>query len=138
MGISMNSEITKLGDISWLQGWVLYDQDCPFCRAWAQRVEPALSRRGFDLAPLQSPWLQECLDCPLNQPFDEMKVLTRHGQLIGGADALLFLARSIWWAWPLWLIGLLPGIKPLLRLGYRRFAAHRHCRGGACAWVRPS
>lgn len=129
----MNTEITKINDMSWLQGWVLYDHLCPHCCAWARRVEPILSRRGFDLAPLQSPWLSECLDCDLYNTPDEMKVLTRHGRLLGGADALLFLARKIWWAWPFWLFACLPGMRPALRWGYRRMAANRYCHGGSCS-----
>ena len=127
----MNAEITKIKGIDWLQGWVLYDGDCPFCRRWAARFEKTLTRRGFDLAPLQSPWVAECLDLTAPGRWNEMHVLTADGRDYGGADALLFLARRIWWARPLCVFARLPGMKRLCRRGYGWLAARRHCRDGA-------
>ncbi len=116
-----------------MRGWLLYDGGCPFCAGWAARLEKPLTRRGFDLAPLQSPWVRECLDLPLSEPFTEMRLLTVEGRDLGGADALVHLARGIWWAWPLFAVSLLPGVRPLLRAGYRWVARDRHCRGGVCS-----
>src|SRR5262245_40672846 len=119
--------------MQWLRGWVFYDGDCVLCRHWAARFEKILTRRGFDLAPLQAPWAKECLDLDLSQPLVEMRLLTREGRQLGGADALIFLARRIWWAWPLYALAQLPGSRPLLRAVYRWMAARRHCAGARCA-----
>lgn len=134
----MNAELTKLKDIAELRGWLLYDGDCPFCAGWAARLEKVLTRRGFDLAPLQSPWVRECLDLPVTEPFTELRVLTVDGRAFGGADAVVELARTLWWAWPLVAASLLPGARPLLRAGYRWLAARRHCRGQTCDRHQPA
>jgi predicted DCC family thiol-disulfide oxidoreductase YuxK len=125
----VNSEISKLSDADWLTAWVLYDADCPFCRRWAARFEKTLTLRGFDLSPLQSPWVRECFDLPEHELFSRMRVLTREGRDLAGADALLFIARHIWWAWPLYAISKLPAVFPLYRILYDQIASSRsrHC-----------
>ena len=128
----MTSEITKLtnANADWLEGWVLYDADCPLCCRWAARFERTLTLRGFDLAPLQSPWVAECLDLPEAELLLRMRVLARDGRELTGADALVFLSRRIGWAWPLWLAAQLPGVLPLFRRAYDWTARRRHCRQG--------
>jgi lipase maturation factor 1 len=135
---SVNSEITKLNDASWLQGWVLYDGDCALCRRWIRRFEGTLTLRGFDVAPLQAPWVSECLDLPEDELLARMRVLTREGRDLAGADALVFIARTIWWAWPLYAVSGLPGVLKVLRRVYDYVARHRHCRGGSCHYDAPA
>ena len=117
--------------MQWLQGWVLYDQDCPSCRSFVSHFEGVLTRRGFDLAPLQSEWVADCL----NEAVDlrEMRVITAAGENFGGADALVFLARRIWWAWPIYILAQIPGVMPILRRAYAFWADRRHCHGGEVA-----
>ncbi len=134
----MNSEITQLPDTHWLKGWVLYDGDCALCRRWVDRFEAILTRRGFDLAPLQAPWVRECLDLPEADLFAAMRVLTPDGRDFVGADALIFLARHIWWAWPIYALAQFPGARPLLRRAYQLLARHRSCAGGACQYDTPT
>ena len=43
-------------------------------------------------------------------PLEEMRVLTHNGEDLGGADAVIFLARQIWWAWPFYALAHIPGI----------------------------
>jgi lipase maturation factor 1 len=130
----VNSEITKLNDSDWLQGWVLYDGDCALCRRWIRRFERTLTLRGFDLAPLQSPWVSECLGVPAHELLARMRVLTRDGGDLAGADAIVFVARTIWWAWPLYAVSRLPGVLKVLRGVYDWMARHRHCSGGSCQY----
>jgi predicted DCC family thiol-disulfide oxidoreductase YuxK len=127
--ISVNTEITKISDIQWLQGWVLYDETCPSCRGFASRFEGVLTRRGFDLAPLQSAWVADCLNEGVD--LSEMRVITVTGESFGGADALIFLARRIWWAWPIYVLSQVSGVRSLLRRAYAFYAARRHCDCGA-------
>jgi predicted DCC family thiol-disulfide oxidoreductase YuxK len=131
----LNSEISKLNDSEWLRGWILYDADCALCRRWVRRFERTLTLRGFDLAPLQSSWVLECLDVPEHELLARMRVLTRDGRDLAGADAMIFVARTIWWAWPLYAASLLPGGRLWLGLIYDWVARHRHCAGGSCHYV---
>jgi predicted DCC family thiol-disulfide oxidoreductase YuxK len=128
----VNSDISKLCDADWLTGWVLYDAECPFCRRWAARFEKILTLHGFDLSPLQSPWVRECFDLPELELFSRLRVLTRDGRDLTGAEALVFIARHIWWAWPLYPISKLPGFLPLGRILYDRIASSRS-RDCSCA-----
>lgn len=114
------------------KAWVLYDGDCSVCLRFARRFENVLTRHGFALLPLQTPWVRESLGLSDEQLLAEMRLLFPDERVFGGADAVAELARHIWWAWPLWLISRVPGLMPLLRRGYRGFAAHRRCANEAC------
>jgi len=61
-----------------------------------------------------------------------MRLLLADGRSVGGADAVVEIARHVWWAWPLWLVSRFPGMRPVLRAVYRSIAANRHCVGGVC------
>ena len=153
----MNVEWTRIKEFEHLRGWLLYDGECPLCCRWAERLEPILTRRNFDLAPLQSPWVEECLDiapaaharpthksnggdanvgAPIHCAgscaqgrFGEMLLVTRTGDCYAGADAALALARVIGWARPVYLVGRLPGVLPLLRTLYHHLATRRYAVG---------
>jgi hypothetical protein len=58
--------------------------------------------------------------------------LTADGRGIGGAGALVFLARQIWWAWPFAALAQSPLMHKLLHRGYRWIAAHRDCDHITC------
>jgi predicted DCC family thiol-disulfide oxidoreductase YuxK len=113
-------------------GWVLYDGECPLCTGAAARFAPLLQRHRFRLAPLQTPWVRSRLDLAPDAPLTEMKLLAADGSAHGGAEALVQIARRIWWAWPLFAFAHLPGAMNLLRALYRRLAAKRHCLDRAC------
>jgi len=65
-------------------------------------------------------------------PLEEMRVLTSDGRDISGTDAVIFLARQIWWARPFAVLARLPEMHRLLHRGYRWIAAHRGCNHIAC------
>ena len=132
----MNTELTKITGINEIKGWILYDGECPFCQRWVARVENLFTKRGFDFAPLQAPWVSECLGPDVVGTLTEMRVFTMDGRLFGGADAILFLARRVWWAWPLAWGGGLPGVTALVRYLYRWLAKRRYCLSGVCRNVR--
>ncbi len=135
-----------------VRGWVLYDGDCPLCVGAVARFAPLLNRHGFQCAPLPTrfersaglptrreevgftnpPGRRPALRLNPGEPLDEMKLLAGDGQIFGGADALAQIARRIWWAWPLFALAQIPGVKILLRAIYRGVAANRQCVGGAC------
>ena len=62
----------------------------------------------------------------------EMRLLLSDGSVYGGADAIIEIARRIWWGWPVFLFGRLPGGRSAMRAIYRRIAARRRCSSGAC------
>jgi predicted DCC family thiol-disulfide oxidoreductase YuxK len=125
--ISVHTETTEK-----VRGWVLYDADCQVCCRWAGCAHELLARRGWHLAPLQAGWARKKLDLKEGEPMLEMKMLIADGQILGGADALVRITRSIWWAWPLFLLAQIPGCKPVLRAVYRGIARNRYCLGGRC------
>lgn len=122
----MISEITETTDKT--GEWVFYDDRCPFCTAWAHRVQRPLGRLGFRFAALQTPWVRQ----RVGEDWDEVKVMTTDGAVLGGAEAMIHLARRVWWMRPLWVFSRMPGALPLLDCGYRYVAAKRNCLNGAC------
>jgi len=137
--ISAVTETTATHDRQVPANWVLYDGDCSRCSALAHFFRPALRRRGFLIAPLQSLWVPSALAMGPRELLQEMRVFTAHGELYSGADAVVYLARHIAWAWPLWALAQLPGAMPVLGALYRWVAAHRRCRHArnACSTVIP-
>ncbi len=130
--ISLISELTDTKGRRAPAGWIFYDADCPFCVATARRLASVVELRGFGLAPLQDPRAGALLNLSGAELLAEMKLLTPDGRQFGGADALIRLCRAIWWAWPLYALAQVPGMKPLMRSGYRWFAGRRMCVASAC------
>jgi predicted DCC family thiol-disulfide oxidoreductase YuxK len=117
---------------------VCYDGLCNICTSGAGRFGSVLRRRGFALATLQEPWVRQRLGLSADQPLEEMFVLLPDGRRFGGADALLYIARSFWWAWPLRLLTCLPAGKSSLNHAYRWVARHRHRLAGHCSLPEPA
>ena len=132
--ISLTSEFTD-GKGRHARGWVFFDADCVFCTKIARWLAPILQQRGLQLAPLQDPRVGALLGMPREQLLLEMRFLLNDGSQFGGADAVVALAREIWWARPLVWLTKIPGMMDLLRTGYRAIAANRSCNSTACATV---
>jgi predicted DCC family thiol-disulfide oxidoreductase YuxK len=130
--ISLSSELTESKGRRARRGWVLFDGDCPHCIALARRWGPRLEPRGFALAPLQDPRVEALLGLSREELLREMRVLAADGKQYGGADALIYLWSQVWWTWPLAALARLPGMRRVLRAGYRRVAARRNCAGSSC------
>lgn len=128
--ISLCSEITDAKGRRARAGWLFFDGDCRFCTSLAQRLRPVLQPRGFELAELQDPRVRDLLRLPDEELLREVLLLLLDGTLLGGAGAILYLARKIWWAWPLAALSYLPGVRILARAVYRWVASHRHCLAG--------
>ena len=106
---------------------VLYDNACGMCLRTVARLRPLLEPRGFQFEPF-----------PDGAVKDEMLVSFPDGRQLGGADAVVAMAQVIWWMRPLAFFTRLPGIMHLLRKGYRKIAANRHCISRACGWTPPA
>jgi predicted DCC family thiol-disulfide oxidoreductase YuxK len=131
--ISLSSEMTDSKGSRAARGWVFFDRDCRICSSLARRLRCTLESRGFGLAALQDPRVQELLNLPPGDMLREMRVATAEGEIFGGAAAIVYLSRQIWWAWPLYAASRLPGAMRLLDGAYRWFANHRTCVSGRCA-----
>lgn len=130
--ISLSSELTDTKGSRAANGWVFFDRDCLICRRLALRFRATLATRGFGLAALQDPRVAALLALPQEEMLREMRVVTAEGTMYGGADAIVYLAGQIWWAWPLYVVGRWPSVRRLLVAGYEWFAAHRHCSAAGC------
>jgi len=113
-------------------GWILYDGQCGFCFRWVHLWKNVVERRGFALKDLQSASVDGTLEITPENLLDDLLVLLPSGKLETGADAYLFVARQIWWAWPFYALFSLPGFNWILWSGYRwfnrnRYRISRHC-----------
>jgi predicted DCC family thiol-disulfide oxidoreductase YuxK len=111
---------------------IYYDDECRFCRDMLYRFGRTLARRRFTFVPLQSPGAARALGVAETQLLDEMRVLFEDGVVLGGASAVLGIARRVWWAWPLWALSRVPGAMPVLNAVYRWIARNRQCLHGGC------
>jgi predicted DCC family thiol-disulfide oxidoreductase YuxK len=114
------------------KGWILYDGGCGFCFRWVHLWEKVVERRGFAVKDLQSASADGSLQVPPENLLDDIRILTCDGRVESGADAYLYVARQIWWAWPFYAIFRLPGFNGMLWWGYRwfnrnRYRISRHC-----------
>jgi predicted DCC family thiol-disulfide oxidoreductase YuxK len=96
-----------------IEGWVLYDDACGFCRKWIPFWAATLRKRGFDITPLQSGWLRDHPALSKVELLDDLRLLVENGVHIQGADVYRHLMRRIWWAWPVYLFSIAPLTRSL-------------------------
>src|SRR4051812_26059036 len=113
-------------------GWVLFDISCGFCSHWVPFWRTTLRKRGFAIAPLQSPWVRAKLGLSELDILLNLRLLLHSGQHISGADAYRYLLARIWWAWPIYLFSIAPLSSRLFDWGYHTFAKNRFAFSGAC------
>jgi predicted DCC family thiol-disulfide oxidoreductase YuxK len=130
--ISLISEYTD-GKGRHARGWLFFDADCKFCTRIARWLAPILVRRGMALAPLQDPRVAELLGISGPELLYELRFLLSDGTQSGGADAVVAVAREIWWAQPLVWLSTIPGMMDVLRTVYRWVAARRSCAATVCS-----
>jgi predicted DCC family thiol-disulfide oxidoreductase YuxK len=114
------------------RGQILYDGHCGFCFHWVHLWKNVVEPRGFALKDLQSASADGSLKISPENLLNDILVLTPSGTLESGADAYLFVARQIWWAWPFYALFSLPAFNWILWRGYRwfnrnRYRVSRHC-----------
>ena len=106
--------------------WVLYDEGCPRCANYARRFVRTLNDKGVGLIPLQSDFAKVHTK-QLADPLKEMLLITAEDDVIGGADAFIYLSRKIWWAYGFYALAKIPGLRSLYRALYAHIARNRHC-----------
>ena len=114
------------------RGWVLYDGSCGFCSSWVVRWEQVLRRRGFYLAALQEPWVGEWMQMSTEELELDVRLLLVSGRHLKGAEVYRYVMRRIWWAWPIYALSTLPGLRQLFDAAYRRFADNRYWISRTC------
>ncbi len=124
--ISLTSEYTDTKGRH-ARGWLFYDADCVFCTRIACWLAPILAARELAVAPLQDPRVGPLLGLSPEGLLRELKFLLSDGSQFGGANAVIAVAREIWWARPLVWLSKIPGMHPLLDAAYRWIAAQRSC-----------
>jgi predicted DCC family thiol-disulfide oxidoreductase YuxK len=129
--ISLASEITDAKGPH-ARGWLFFDADCNHCRKIARAVAPILGRRGIALAPLQDPRVAALLGLTREELLREIRVILSDGRQYGGADAVVALAKEIWWAHPIIWFSRLPHGMNALRRWYHTIALHRNCAAANC------
>ena len=67
-------------------GWVLYDDDCGFCRRWIPFWGPTLRKAGLDIAPLQEPWVAPRLGLAHDELVYDIRLLLADGRQFAGAE----------------------------------------------------
>jgi len=111
--------------------WLLYDAECPFCTAGVKMFEPSLKKRDCKIRPLQNKTVMKLLDIKKGDYLPEMKVIGKERKVYGGARAVAYLSRRIWWAKPIWALSYFPPFMRMMDYIYEQIAKRRHC-GGIC------
>lgn len=128
----MKSPDDKSESATTREGWLLYDGQCGFCFRWIHLWQKVVERRGFAIKDLQSASADGTLQIPKENLLDDIQVSTADGRLESGANAYLYVARRIWWAWPFYAVFSLPGFNWILWQGYRWFNRNRYRFFGHC------
>jgi predicted DCC family thiol-disulfide oxidoreductase YuxK len=115
------------------RGWLFFDSQCAFCTRIARWLAPILRRRGLAVAPLEDPRVRALLGMSRQELLKELRFVLSDGMRAGGANAVLAVAREIWWARPLVWLAALPGAMRALDVGYKWIAARRGCQSEICA-----
>jgi predicted DCC family thiol-disulfide oxidoreductase YuxK len=113
-------------------GWVLYDDACGFCRWWIPFWSATLRKRGFEIAPLQDPWVEQRLSLPPDELIRDLRLLLADGRQVIGADVYRCVMRRISWAWPLYVCSIAPVLRNVFDASYRTFADNRYRVSRTC------
>ena len=112
-------------------GCVLYDENCPFCRTIMSSLGNTLREHGFDIAPLQSPWVIQRLNLPEEELLRGVRLLLPDGRQIIGPDVYRFIMRKIYWTYPLYFFSLIPPLRNIFDMACREIAKNRYCIASA-------
>lgn len=114
------------------EGWLLYDDSCGFCRGAISYGKSILLRLGYDFAPLQSDWVRDHFTIPISELLNDVRLLLPNGTNLAGADVYRHIMQRLWWAYPIYLLSCVPGLRQLFDLVYRLIASNRQLVSKAC------
>jgi predicted DCC family thiol-disulfide oxidoreductase YuxK len=115
------------------KGWILYDSACGICNQLALKAGPFLDQIGFHLVPLQTPWAQAVTAQTGDLMLSDIRLVHANGSIVSGPDVYRYIMKTVWWAFPLYLLSLAPGFKSAFDWGYRAFARNRMRISDGCA-----
>jgi len=113
-------------------GWVLYDDSCGVCRTWVPFWARTLEKRGFAVAPLQADWIRTRLKLSDEELVADLRLLLADGTQIRGADVYRYTMRRIWWAYPFYILSIMPVLRRVFDWSYRTFANNRYHLSRRC------
>ena len=129
--ISLASEMTD-GKGRHARGWLFFDAECRFCTQTAAWLSRPMKRHGLAMAPLQDPRVGALLGLSREELLRAIRFVSMDGTQCSGADALLAVARELWWARPLVWLSEVPGMLPAMRAAYRWGAQRWRCPAQQC------
>ena len=109
--------------------WLLYDAECPFCTAGAKMFEPSLRKRDCKIRPFQSETVMRLLNIKKGDYLPEIKVIGEERKVYGGAKAVVYLSKRIWWARPIWALYYFPPFMSIMDYVYEKIEKRIHCAG---------
>jgi predicted DCC family thiol-disulfide oxidoreductase YuxK len=120
---------------------LIYDEQCEICQAFVAWLRLLDRRHRVDCFPIDPPrWHDFHPHLSRDACLREIHLVTPHGELRIGWDAIALLARLFPVTWPIGFLGDLPGLRALGGMLYRWVAANRYalgkCRGGTCQVAR--
>jgi predicted DCC family thiol-disulfide oxidoreductase YuxK len=111
---------------------LLYDGQCPFCRAQLARLKRWDPRGRVELLDLHHPSAARRFPGLRHRDLmDEMHIVDRRGRVFRGVEAYRLLSRRLPRLWILAPLLHLPFSLPLWRWIYRKVARNRYLLGGA-------
>ncbi len=76
--------------------------------------------------------MAKAIPLPADELLHDIRLILPTGDHLHGTAVYRHVMRRIWWAWPLFLLSVTPGLSRLFDLGYRTFARNRHRFSRAC------
>jgi predicted DCC family thiol-disulfide oxidoreductase YuxK len=108
---------------------VIYDGECPFCRAQVARIARWDGRERLAFVSLHDPWVADRFpDLPRAQLMQQMYIVTRDGRRYAGAEGARYLTRRLPRLWPLAPLLHIPFSLPIWQWIYRQIARRRYQR----------
>ena len=115
-------------------GWVLFDGGCGACSKWVPYWGPTLAKLGIGTRPLQDPWVAERTGMDEESLVSDIRLIFADGRHLVGAEVYRWVMRRLWWAWPIFVLSLVPGFRQLFDASYRAFVRNRLKVSEACGW----
>lgn len=111
---------------------IIWDDECGLCDGVVRRFRALYEARGYEFVPTRL-WLASLSPNERGRmTADEMRVVLRDGRVIGGAEAVAYLMRRVWWLWPAGVAGRLPVVRTVARKLYEAVARRRYQLCGTC------
>lgn len=114
------------------RGWLFFDAECEFCSRVARWLAGSMNRHGLALAPLQDERVGILLGLQREELLSALRFVASDGTQFVGGDAVLAVARELWWARPMVWLARLPGARLALRVLYQRLAQRLRCPAENC------